>query len=80
MDLGEILLTLESIDETVRLVNLEILKLKQDLKEYQKKKQEQQATLILEINNLGKLQKRQDENNKKMAELLINKNIMINKE
>jgi hypothetical protein len=79
MNLGELLLTLESIDETVRSVNLEILKLKQDLKEYQKKKQEQQAALILEINNLGKLQKRQDENTKKMAELLINKNIMINK-
>ena len=71
MDLGEIILALESIDETVRIVNLEILKLKRDLKEYQKKKQEQQATLLLEINNLGKLQKRQDENNKKMAELLL---------
>jgi hypothetical protein len=57
MNLGEILLTIESIDESIRLVNLEILKMKRDLKEYQK-------NLLLDIDNLKKLQKIQDENNK----------------
>jgi len=70
MNLEEILLTIESIDETVRLVNLEILKLKQDVKEYYKKKQEANNALLLDIEKLKKLQKRQDENNMLMIELI----------
>lgn len=69
MNLGEILLTIESIDETVRLVNLQILKLKEDLKEYKRKRMEQEATIMLSINKIAELQKRQDENNKLMLNL-----------
>lgn len=69
MDLGEILLTIESIDETVRLVNLEILKLKRDVKEYQKKRMEEVATILLRVDTIAELQKRQDENNKLILEL-----------
>jgi hypothetical protein len=69
MNLGEILLTIESIDETVRLVNLQILKLKEDLKEYKRKRMEQEATIMLSIDKIAELQKRQDENNKLMMKL-----------
>lgn len=69
MDLGEILLTIENIDESVRLVNLQILKLKQDLKEYQKKGNEQETTILARIDTIAKLQKKQQENNLLMLSL-----------
>jgi len=69
MDLGEILLTIENIDESVRLVNLQILKLKQDLKEYQKKRNEQETSILARIDTIAKLQKKQQENNLLMLSL-----------
>lgn len=69
MDLGEILLTIKNIDESVRLVNLQILKLKQDLKEYQKKRNEQETSILARIDTIAKLQKKQQENNLLMLSL-----------
>ena len=72
MGLEQIISSIETIGEKVKLINQEIDNLKQDFKDYQK---EHRDAILLRVDRLQQLQLQQEQNNKLILDLIFQKNI-----
>ena len=72
MGLERIISSIETIGEKVKLINQEIVNLKQDFKDYQK---EHRDAILLRVDRLQQLQLQQEQNNKLILDLIFQKNI-----